>query len=479
MSYIDSIPEPNRQDFTVVNTAVVNFLFEYIQINPRVQITKSIKISNKIFIGNCTFTGNFDYSIEFKNCYFKNDISFSNVKFERNVVFNNCFCDASFYFDSTCQFESNFDLISFSVLRQIVVLGGEFKTCRWSVIDNGKININGGSFLELRIGYWGNALINHLHFDFRKVTGQIFVTGSSTKIDELFLSQSSTDLSLTIEDLSVNYLGIYRFRNDKSFTISNIKALNGINESEFAISESFLGKCEFYSIDFNHFKKLYLRDVHLVDCLFMGITWNFNIQSFHGRRVFRSQEEKILEEKIIKIDNDKGDDNLPFEEIKTEAPVLNYYKKNREVFRQLKFAYSKQGDAINEQKFHSKEMLAYNRSLTLETEPVTKIIIKLSYWFSDFGQSIGRPIFSLALGHLILLLILISCDEFKSLSINFSEFNSAGFTTATYYYFYFINPLHKSDDYFKSVNIVIDILMRIWSSYMIYNIVRASRRFIK
>jgi hypothetical protein len=232
-------------------------------------------------------------------------------------------------------------------------------------------------------------------------------------------------------------------------------------------------------VDFNAFFNVYLTDVHLTDCSFVGVKWKYNIDSFKGRGIGKSPKEEELPAKIAKLNNELREGYNEINELKHDPDVIEYFSKQREIYRQLKFAYEKQGDIINGQMFHSREMVAYNRTLNFEKSPWTKAIIKMSYWFSDFGQSFIRPLIWLLAGHLILLQILIACGHFNDLAIDLGNPSWKGFEKSFIQFFKLINPLRRAENTFDGYEIVIDLAMRVWSSYMIYNIIRATRRFIK
>jgi len=64
------------------------------------------------------------------------------------------------------------------------------------------------------------------------------------------------------------------------------------------------------------------------------------------------------------------------------------------------------------------------------------------------------------------------------LQVNWNNPTSQGFKMASEQYFIYINPFRKLEISFSGYLVVVDLLMRVWSSYMLYNIIRASRRFI-
>ncbi len=484
MSYTNSIPAAERANFqsiadwsTYYQQFRQNFYVQY----PHGDFTQVIlTLEKKIFPSNVHITGDIDCSIEFIHCYFEGEVVFYDVKVKKSIMYRQCFCDKELRIMKTSTFEAEFNITDFSAKSQVYVEGGNFQTCRWSFIDNGTVKINGGSYKQLNLGYWGGGCqLKELSFHFPEVTGLIKVTGDKSFIERLTLFQFSSELALAIEDISVNCISIYRFRNEKAFRIFNIKSKKGEKLTEFAIAESYLGKAEFYSIDFTSFDNVYFTDVHFTECSFVGIQWKYDIDSFKGRGIGKSPKEEKLPAKIAKIKNELKEDYNEISILKNDPDVIEYFSKQREVYRQLKFANEKQGDIINGQIFHSKEMIAYNRTLSFETSPWTKAIIKMSYWFSDFGQSFIKPILWLLVGHWILLQVLIACQHFPGLTINLGDPNLEGFKEAFIQYFKLINPLRRAENTFEGYQIIIDLAMRIWSSYMIYNIIRATRRFIK
>ena len=104
------------------------------------------------------------------------------------------------------------------------------------------------------------------------------------------------------------------------------------------------------------------------------------------------------------------------------------------------------------------------------------MILCFSKIFSNYGQSFKKPLCYLLFGHFILFIIAIKLNGFDSLQLSVSPTWKA-FEDAFEKFFIYINPLRK-DSSLSGYLIVLDLLMRIWSSYMIYNLIRASRRFI-
>lgn len=484
MSYLQNLSTEEISDLKEVKTSIRDYYnsakASFIATYPQRDFTQhTLILENLIFSGNCDFTGDFECAIEFKNCFFLNDVIFYDVKFNKKVWISHCFVDREMRITKNSHFLSEFDLIVLSIKSQLYVEGGMFNECKWSIIQDGIVKINGGQYSFLNIGYWGGVFLKELSFHFPAIKGLIKITGDKSKIQNLTLFQFSSEVSISIEDITVNTLTIYRYRNEKNLRFSNIKSFETENPSEFSIVESFLGKAEFYSVNLKSFKRINLLDVHLVDCSFVNMLWNYDIKSFKGRGIGKSKDEEKLPDKIALIEQKSIKNYFKIRKLKSEGDVLQYYFKNREVFRQLKYSLSKQGDVVNEQKFHTKEMLAYDKSLLVKKSFWTKIVIKFSHLFSDFGQSLHRPLLALVIGHWILLLLLILFNQFDNLYLSVRNPTWKGFEVGFEYYFKLINPLRRAENTFSGYNILIDLLMRIWSSYMIYNIIRATRRFIK
>lgn len=480
MSFTNKIPKDQISNYEVVN----NFrsFFRNCMTTPTVERTPggSILIENKIITEPIIFSNSLQDKVTFRSCYFLEEINFSNFTSDYDINFNQCFFDREVAIEGKgTKLDKQFNFAEAAIGTQLLVIDGVFAECKWSFIENSTIKISGGNFDKLIVGSGSKSKIKELSFDLRKTKGSIQI-GPTATMEELSFYRSSSDISISIEDINVNYLSIHRFRNDKAFRILGLKPLE-IDQlpTEFSIVESYLGKSEFYSIDLDKFDRVNILNSHIVDCSFVNMTWTNRIKCFKGRRVFRTPEEIQLEEKITKIEDLENMNDVEKEEFLREPTVIDYYTSKREVYRQIKYALSKQGDAINEQKFHSLELRTYDNTLHGFGSLGTKIILRLSFWLSDFGQSFARPLLGLFIGHWILTILLIKVNPSDNLLISFDYANYEGFKLGFEYYFKLINPLRRNEIEINGYATLIDILMRVWSSYMIYNIIRATRRFIK
>ncbi|ALL06285.1 hypothetical protein AQ505_12735 [Pedobacter sp. PACM 27299] len=454
-----------------IDAAITDFK----RVHPTKDIASAeIKIEYKIFINGADIKGDIPFTIVFEHCYFNADLNFLELNCAGKISVMRCFCSGEIYTFESANFENEFNLIEVTA-RQVYMKGGKFDLCQWNINELGTIKIAGGDFKELNIGYWGGCNLKELTIDLNpKMSGLIRVTGEKSKIINFSIFKSTSDVSISIEDISVNHLSIYRYRNDKNFRITNLKSIDGEHDSEVSIVESYMGKAEFYNIDFRKFQLINIHNSHISDSSFVSVKWKAKITSFKGRGIGLTEEEKQLPEKIKQFESELDKDDY-----RQDHSIVEYLNVNREAYRQLKYVYSKQGDVINEQFFHSLEMRVFENTLGYEDDFWTKATLRFSHVFSNFGQSIGRPLRALFIGHFILFVLLIWTGGITDLSFNIPRPTWIGFEIGVEKFFKYINPLRKYDEDFQGYFIVFDISMRIWSSFMLYNIIRASRRFIK
>lgn len=89
-----------------------------------------------------------------------------------------------------------------------------------------------------------------------------------------------------------------------------------------------------------------------------------------------------------------------------------------------------------------------------------------------------KPLLWLLVGHYIFFIVAFLLNGFYPLHISLFQANASDFQEAFTIYFVYINPFRRLEISLPGYLILLDLLMRVWSSYMIYNLIRASRRFI-
>jgi len=411
-------------------------------------------ITEAVYTNDTVFNGiDVGGILEFQNCYFTGDFRISG-SCNGKLTFKNCVFEKELIIDINTDYALNLDLIDVLVQKQLIIFGGKFNEVRTSFQRNPVIKINGGEFKDFTIGYWGKqSEIKDIYFETAKIDGVIALMKSA--VQRIHISGNNKKCELYFEGFKVASLTIYRFLNEGRLRIQNMMAIKPTERSEIVVYDSKLTNTEFYETDLSKFNVI-LHDSFVSETLFINIEWPKYILPYGGTYI--SDDEKKIPSKIIEA------------------------KKQKDVYRQIKFALNKQGDTIGEHYFHSLEMITYNKTLSGRERRNwgTKLVIGLSNIFSDFGQSLSLPFLWLIGGGYFLYLLMISCfsyGNYKIVSCANNDWNV--FLNAFAEFIRILNPLHKNDPELMGWLLLIDIILRIWSSYMLYNFIRASRRFIK
>lgn len=401
------------------------------------------------------------FPLTFKNCRFKSE----------NIIFiDGMICNKELTFD-TCSFSNSLFFQSGVFKKEILLMYSDLENnkihlayCNFEKISISCYNVkevwfSGGKFESLRIG-------DHLHGDnIKKLTiftklnevGDIYV--SEQNFEKIFLSGTNKDREFNFSKIKCNDISINDFKNEGSLNFYGIEPKQ-IAVGYFQIVNSNLDNAQFYRASFSDYKELIIIDSFITDTLFLGCKWSKNVRAIHGP------------------------DTLSFDKSLKSGRKISHNETTaiREAYRQLKISMSNHSDKIQENRFYSQELIFYNKTLNWgkpwEDTFWDKVVLHWSKFFSDYGQSFIRPLIWLLLGHLVMFFIAILLHGFEPLYISISNASEEAFRETFEKYFLYINPLRKLETTLPGYLIVLDLLMRIWSSYMIYNIIRASRRFI-
>jgi len=406
-----------------------------------------------IFVGTFTIYGNEFYNdFTFKRCYFVKGVHLIDVKTSNLILLMDCKVRVNIVI-SGCKINRlatygtyiEHILIGTSTVTKLE-LGGKFQSYikRASVLDDNSID-------KIQIS---NCQIEEISFNYLSDNTEIF-------------------------NCNINSLHFNKVRNNGNLKLLNCKSLSLKNKmSHFISNESNLGKAEFFQFDFSSFDEVNIINSVLNDCLFINTIWSDNIKGFSGDQMDNYFKDRQLYNKPFT--------RAIYKFIKSE-PML-FYKENkqqlndkREVYKQIKYALSKQGDTINEHLFHRLEMNTYNKSLDFKNVKNwgTKTILYLSSLTSNYGQSLRRPFFGLIFINALLYFLMVSIFNYEGYEISVNHISWSSTTNAFAEFIRLVNPLHRNEPELRGWLLIIDIIIRIWSSYMIYNLVRASRRFIK
>lgn len=457
----------------------MEYLYWHEMPKDRQNLYKEIKVPSQVHLLNTLFTSSefIRSEISFlEDCIYFNNIHLEGLVEGANIVFKNCVFAADVIIKGNCYGKLSFhncifqgeilieiselssmsiDLIDILVYRQLRIQNGKFDYIKASFKRFPTIKLNGGSFKELYFGYWGHDTeIKDLFIDSEKIEG-IFQCINSTII-RLHLSGNNKKGEFYFEAIQLTSFTIYRFRNEGWLRIQNIYPYKETADAitEIVVYDSKLANTEFYETNFELFDKIIFHDSLLFETIFVNIDWPTEILPYGG---------KYIDEKEKRIP-----DNVTF------------FKKRKDVYRQIKFAYNKQGDKIKEHYFHGLEMSDYNKTLQWKAKNLgNKLVIHFSKTFSDFGQSMSKPLIWLFLVPYLFYVAMIYFYSYKGFYIApLKDSTWKAVIDAFAELLRLLNPLHKNEPELSGGLLIIDIVIRVWCSYMIYNVIRATRRFI-
>jgi hypothetical protein len=399
--------------------------------------------------------------LTFQGCTFKSNKLFfiDGLTCNESLTFDGCTISDSIYFSSGT-FKKEV-LLKYVHVKKVHLSHCTFDKVSISGYNIDEVWMSGSKFESLHIGehLFGDNIRKLVIFAKENETGDIIVNNQG--FDEISLYGSNKGKQISFSKVRCNNVSITTFKNEGSLNFYGIEPKDLNNDKRyFQIIDSNLDKVQFYRALFSQYKELIIIDSFITDTLFIGCKWSNNVRALYGPGYGTFEDSlktgrKITAKEIVAI---------------------------KEAYRQLKISMSKHSDKIQEHKFYSEELNFHNKTLSWE-KPWTnqfwdKVILFFSRTFSDYGQSFIKPLFWLVVGHYILFLIALLFNGFDPLHISFSEPTSTGFKQAFEKFFIYINPFRQLETSLSGYLIILDLIMRIWSSYMIYNLIRASRRFI-
>lgn len=399
--------------------------------------------------------------VKFKNCEFKSDnfIYIDGVVWHEDVMFDSCTMSEGIHLSGTT-FKKEL-CFKFVFTKSIYIHRGFFEKISISGYDIEDITLSNATFKEFNIGeYLLNQTIGEfVVFSDSNEVGNITVTQQN--FGKIYLRGTNKDKKFDFENIKCNDINLDNFTNEGSLNFYGIEPIDLTNDQRyFQIVNSNLEKAQFFRADFANYKEFIIIDSFITDCLFIACKWTNNIRAIRGIG-YGTFEKSLKDGRKIST---------------SETFAI------KEAYRQLKISMSKHSDKIQENIFYGEELNFHNKTMSWtlpwKNQFWDKLILYGSNIFSNYGQSFVKSLFWLIFGHLILFNIAVLLNGFQSLHINFQNPTSTGFEDAFEKYFIYINPLRKPDTSFSGYLIFLDLLMRIWSSYMIYNLIRTSRRYI-
>jgi hypothetical protein len=438
--------------------------------NPPKEFIKEEYGKSSILISGYTFEDEYlilddtvtvNLPLKFEGCSFKSDKLFfiDGLTCNESLTFEGCTISDTIYFSSGTYKKEV--LLKYVHVKSVHLSHCTFEKVSISGYDINEVWVSGTKFESLHIGEYliGDNIKKLVIFAKEDETGDIIVREQS--FDEISLHGTNKGKNFSFSKIKCNHISITDFKNEGSLNFYGIEPKDLTNDKRyFQITNSNLDKVQFYRAFFSQYKELIIIDSFITDALFIGCKWSNNVRAINGPG-YGTFEDSLK----------AGRKTTPKEIVAI-----------KEAYRQLKISMSKHSDKIQEHKFYSEELNFHNKTLSWgkpwENQFWDKMILLWSKIFSDYGQSFIKPLIWLLFGHYILFLIALLFNGFNPLHISICEPTAAGFQEAFEKFFIYINPLRRLETSFSGYLIFLDLLMRIWSSYMIYNLIRASRRFI-
>jgi hypothetical protein len=276
---------------------------------------------------------------------------------------------------------------------------------------------------------------------------KFFVSNQTAKGTYLFrqanfhklIMYGANNNTILFKNCSINNIDIRDFSNTGEFALHNINKINQI-----AIEDSSMGKAEFLDVELSTAAVTKLTRSNVLDVVLIDTTFS---------------------EALV---TSKQDD----------------YKGIRDAFRQLKLTSGKQGNRIQELRYEALEMGAYYKDDTSLKSRSDRFILWSNEWSNNHGQDPVRALIWLGAITLSLYSLIKLCQGDK---LNFSYF----FITASEYMNFALNPLHDYSKVFGLTDgpgskplcaggaMVLDTLSRLLSGYLLFQFLRAFRKFVK
>jgi hypothetical protein len=406
-----------------------------------------VTIADKIFTENFNHQG--AVGITLKNCVFSEKMTLLSCAHNSTIYLIECVFKKEVYLGDITS-EQKIVFLNCSIEGQAV----------FGKIEMPRLDLNLRYAYELIFS--DECCIDHIQIGgkdrniFRKLSlyagvGKKRIEINHTEIEELYISNSTLDCELEIVNSYLKHFTLDKFRNNGALKFLNCRA-SRTGATGILINQSNLAKAEFVRFDFSSFDKINITNSVIYESVFINCSW--------------SKENMVSEVVHFSPELNSAD------EIAKQALAQN----RRDVFKQIKTAFAKQGDYVQEQFFHGLEMNQYYRSLSYRNDFWTKVILRLSYFTSNYGQSLIRPVIGIIVVNLLLFWMMFSLHS--------TDYNSSDFTKPGNYVntiasvLNFMNPLHKTDK-LSGMPFIVDSVSRVFSSYMIYNIIRSTRRFVK
>jgi len=331
--------------------------------------------------------------------------------------------------------------------------------------------IGGASFQEIVVYLANESFIHHLHFKVYKFNE---LEINNANINSLtFDTIIKSDSAIYLQNFNLNQLEFTEnFKNEGTFSISQVKATNTIHHSDndkapinlpsqLSFYKSDMGTAIFLDTLFDSFDKIVLHRSKLN-----------NISTSHGHFPLKTKHpHKIFSDKV-------EEENEPVQYLTDNTELA-------ETYNHLQLAMQKQGNRTWAFKYYAEYMEWYRREQKEKKNCAQFITLSLNKISTNYGASWIRSfLLTLALGLIFFFAYIMFLPDIK-VGFDYLTWPHIKESIAYFsrYYFDFIIPTHKID-FIKEYDAgfwsaLIDIVSRIFVGYLIYQTIAAFRQFGK
>lgn len=417
----------------------------------------TIHFGNVEFIGNVVFEGfENNQQVKFEDCTFKKIVKVTGANL-RELKFNNCKFEYGFFVDDSnidhfrmvnCFARTGINVtdlqsseLSISGVKtdsaRIHFGTSNIRNCSLSGLQDSTDVIFTG-FDSVKNGYRECKIDSFFVFADAQFKGLLLVAG--IEIGLLGLSEDNISARLSFKDLKVHSVKLEHFTNRGVLSFSNIQPQS---RARFRCSNSNLGKCEIYDVNFGAFHRITIENASIQDIIPTNVTWcSDEITHFLGRQ---------------------GSKN------------------DREVYRQLKNVMIRQNDKVQELLYHKAEMNAVLFQLKEEGSNWSDRFILWSNKVSNaHGHSWNRAI-------VILLGMTLVAYVTNKMLLGYTQFDSRTIVKHIGLFLESMNPVRKFSAVYDEtkkgvaadIAYTIDVLYRVLASYLIFQFISAFRKYVK
>lgn len=418
------------------------------------------------------------YGFTFEECVFPEGLRIANVNTIENYLHHFTFKNCSFLKEVVLYRNklNHTDIIQCILFNALKLETNEINNFQCSILKGDRIYVHGGGkYQNLHFGYWDKQFLDNITIEFDGFEGNLTI--SKSFVNSISFLRTFNKGSITVYDTHSNSFLFSYFNNYGKISLKRLypldtpdqKKLLSIREeiigkdkvnphdftgSYFTIYESYLGDTIIYDLNFKSFDEFNVVKSIVSEIKFVNVIWPDSIGARPGRYTPGFQTRDEIQEH----------DLLPFV---------------KENYKQLRHASNKQGDVLREMEFHEKEMNTYEQELKGLGHFWTIAILKASRMFGNYGKNFSRPFVSLLLIHSVFLAFLVGLWNYDCYTFTWPT-NHSWQTFWKFWgeYFRLLNPVHSFDNN-SGLWIVADTSIRIYTSYFIYNMLRATRRFVR